>query len=115
MDGFFGSEGSEEGLHDSICVTSISLCSSNSFSLFTRKVPYSTTYQHASKQVGVEQVTELSPGFYNCLFLFLKASWDWRPVLNVYCLNKFVPLTAFLKESPSTVLAAIQKNNWIPL
>ena len=62
---------------------------------------------------AVEVVSSSFEGFYNRLFVVPKATGGWRPVLDVSALNKFVVLTLFKMESPSSVLSAILKNDWM--
>ena len=62
---------------------------------------------------AIEQVIDNSPGYYNRLFLVLKASGAWRPVLDVSSLNKFVKKTKFSMETTQSVLSAIHQDDWM--
>ena len=62
---------------------------------------------------AIEEVPGTDPGFYNRLFLVLKASGSWRPVLDVSRLNAFVVKTKFSMETSQSVLDAIQQGDWM--
>ena len=62
---------------------------------------------------AIEEVTYSFEGFYNRLFVVAKASGGWRPVLDVSSLNKYVSLTKFTMESPSSVLSLVRRNDWM--
>ena len=62
---------------------------------------------------AVEIVQGDDTRFYNRLFLVLKASGPWRPVLDVSRLNKFVTKTKFSMETNQTILDSIQKGDWM--
>ena len=62
---------------------------------------------------AIEEVSEVKEGFYNRLFLVKKATGEWRPVLDVSRLNVFVQKTKFSMETTQSVLASIQRNDWM--
>ena len=62
---------------------------------------------------AIEEVPGKDPGFYNRLFLVMKASGSWRPVLDVSRLNKFITKTKFSMETIQSVLSFIQQNDWM--
>ena len=62
---------------------------------------------------AIEVIETKTPGFYNRLFLVMKASGTWRPVLDVSRLNKFVTKTKFSMETTQSVLQSIQKGDWM--
>lgn len=72
--------------------------------LALQKEVYSLRGKHA-----IEEVQDRSPGFYNHLFLVMKVSGDWRPVLDVSRLNGYVRKTKFSR----TVLSAIPQRAWM--
>ena len=65
------------------------------------------------EKAAIERVQEINPGFYNRLFLVLKASGTWRPVLDVSRLNTFVTKTKFSMETTQSVLDSIQQGDWM--
>ena len=65
------------------------------------------------QKAAIEEVTDNSPGFYNRLFLVLKASGKWRPVLDVSRLNNYVVKTKFSMETTQSVLDSIQQGDWM--
>ena len=100
---------------------------------FIRPPPLSTepitfqSYQHQSSKFialqesvskmllkqAIEPVLDQSPGFYSRLFVVPKANGGWRPVIDLSSLNHWVMKTKFKMETPSTVLAALHKNDWM--
>ena len=62
---------------------------------------------------AIEVVQGEDAGFYNRLFLVPKENGEWRPVLDVSGLNKWVKKTHFSMESSRTVLQAIQPGDWM--
>ncbi|MEL7079321.1 MAG: reverse transcriptase domain-containing protein [Cyanobacteria bacterium J06582_2] len=62
---------------------------------------------------AIEVVTEDWRGFYNRLFVVPKQEKEWRPVLDVSRLNKYVILTKFKMESPTSVLQSIRPFDWM--
>ena len=65
-----------------------------------------------SKDV-LEIVFDLSPGFYNRLFLVEKVTGDWRPVIDLSHLNEFVLQTPFRMEAVASVLLSIQEGDFL--
>ncbi|MEL7079379.1 MAG: reverse transcriptase domain-containing protein, partial [Cyanobacteria bacterium J06582_2] len=62
---------------------------------------------------AIELITPTTPGFYARLFVVTKRTGGWRPVLDVSALNKYVALTKFKMESTKSVLASVQKGDWL--
>ena len=67
---------------------------------------------HADQRV-LEIVLEPDPGFYSRLFLVEKSSGGWRPVIDLSPLNQFVRQTQFRMETPSSVLLAVRKGEFL--
>ena len=61
----------------------------------------------------LEIVPERDPGFYSRLFLVEKSSGGWRPVIDLSTLNQFVRQTPFRMETPSSVLLAVSKGDFL--
>ncbi len=53
------------------------------------------------------------PGFYSRLFVVTKATGDWRPVIDLSALNKYVLCPSFKMETPKTILAALTRDQWL--
>ena len=61
----------------------------------------------------LEVVTDPDPGFYSHLFLVEKSSGGWRPVIDLSPMNEFVRQTPFRMETPSSVLLAVRKEDFL--
>ena len=69
--------------------------------------------KHAIREIPVSPET---PGFYSPIFLVVKQSGGWRPILNLKAFNKFVVPPSFQMETMRTVMdclgeAAQQRQN----
>ena len=62
---------------------------------------------------AVELAPLPSPGFYSRLFVVMKASGSWRPVIDLSLLNLKVIKTSFKMETLQLVLLSVQKGNWM--
>ena len=56
-----------------------------------------------------------SLGFYSRSLLVEKASGGWRPVIDIFPLNKFIQQTPFKMETASSVLNSVEKDNFMAL
>jgi hypothetical protein len=64
-------------------------------------------------KAAIEPVRDLNtPGFYSRLFLVPKNTGDWRPVIDLSCLNQFVACPTFKMDTPEMVRAALQTGMW---
>ena len=54
-----------------------------------------------------------SPGFYNRLFVVMKASGAWRPVIDLSLLNLRVQQTSFRMETLQSVLLSVHAGDWM--
>ena len=54
-----------------------------------------------------------SPGFYSRLFLVQKASWSWRPIIDLSNLNDYITSSHFHMETPRSVLSSIRPGDWM--
>ena len=61
----------------------------------------------------LEIIPSPGPSFYSRLFLVEKASGGWRPVIDLFPLNEFIQQTPFRMETPSSVLLAVRKNDFL--
>ena len=62
---------------------------------------------------AVDQVPSPDPGFYSRLFVVLKTSGSWRPVIDLKNLNRFIKKTRFRMETPQSVLSSITRDDWM--
>ena len=61
---------------------------------------------------AVEKVTPGQIAFHSPFFLTTKKSGDWRPILNLKKLNKYIKPPPFKMESLAAVLPELQHNWW---
>ena len=62
---------------------------------------------------GAIEPAPSDPGFYSRLFVVEKATGGFRPVIDLSPLNKSVMKTKFRMETNRTILAAVQKEDWM--
>ena len=62
---------------------------------------------------ALEIVRDPGPGFYSRLFLVVKASGGWRPVISLSHLNEFVQLTSFKMETVASVLLSVREGDFL--
>ena len=53
-----------------------------------------------------------TPGFYSRIFLVPKKNNQWRPVIDLSLLNRFIPKEHFQMETAASVKAAIRPGDW---
>ena len=61
----------------------------------------------------LEIVSDPDPGFYSHLFLVEKSLGGWRPVIDLSPLSEFIRQTPFRMETPSSVLLAVRKDDFL--
>ena len=54
-----------------------------------------------------------SPGYYSWLFVVMKASGSWRPVIDLLLLNLMVQKTSFKMETLQSVLLSVRAGDWV--
>ena len=54
-----------------------------------------------------------SPGYYSRVFVVLKASVSWRPIIDLSVLNRFVVGTKFRMETVQSVLSSVRQGDWM--
>ena len=64
-------------------------------------------------QKGALEPAPKDPGYYSLLFLVPKPTLDWRQVIDLSPLNKFIHQTPFKMETCASVLRAIRKDDWM--
>ena len=62
---------------------------------------------------GAIEPAPLTPGFYSRLFLVLKATGEWRPIIDLSSLNVLVHCPSFTMETPRSILRAPQQGQWL--
>ena len=62
---------------------------------------------------AVELVPFPSPGFYSRIFVVMKASGSWRPVIDLSTLNLRVCKTPFKMETLQSVLLSVRNGDWM--
>ena len=54
-----------------------------------------------------------SLGFYSCLFVVMRASGSWRPVIDLSTLNRRVLKSLFKMETLQSVLLLVRQGDWM--
>ena len=62
---------------------------------------------------AIEPAPLPSPGFYSRLFVVMKTSGAWRPVIDLSLLNLRVQQTSFEMESLQSVLLSVHQGDWM--
>ena len=62
---------------------------------------------------AVELAPLPSPGFYSRLFVVMKASESWKPVIDLSTLNLHVLQSPFKMETPQSVLLSVRRGDWM--
>ena len=62
---------------------------------------------------AVELAPLPSPGYYSQLFVVMKASGAWRPVIDLSLLNLKVQKTSFKMETLQSVLLSVRAGDWM--
>ena len=62
---------------------------------------------------AVELAPLPSPGFYSRLFVVWKSSGSWRPVIDLFHLNRFVDVSPFRMETIQSVLLSVRQGDWM--
>ena len=62
---------------------------------------------------AIELAPLLSPGYYSWLFVVMKASGSWRPVIDLSLLNLRVQKTSFKMETLQSVLLSVRAGDWM--
>ena len=67
----------------------------------------------ALQNKGAVELAPPTPGFYSRMFVVMKASGAWRPIIDLSTLNKFIDFQSFKMETPQSVLQAVRQNDWM--
>ena len=62
---------------------------------------------------GAIESTPPTPGYYSRVFVVLKASGSWRPIIDLSCLNRLAVFSKFQMETPQSILRSVQTGDWI--
>ena len=62
---------------------------------------------------GAIEPAPSSPGYYSRVFVAMKASGAWRPIIDLSALNLHVDFTKFHMETPQSVLRSVRKGDWM--
>ena len=115
--GSVGCAGAEVGLSCSIPFGPSTVCGTHPFSVLQ---PTSIRGQALEKEVqslvqkGALELAPLpSPSFYNWIFVVMKASGSWRPVIDLSILNLRVCKTPFKMETLQSVHLSVWSGDWM--
>ena len=90
-------------------------------------IPFSTYQKGSDKEIALGQevlamlnknalqLAPTDPGFYSQIFVVQKPNSKWRPIIDLSILNKYLSLTPFRMETPTTVLNSIRAGDWMVL
>ena len=65
-----------------------------------------------TKQAIVPVLNPNTPGFYSLIFLVPKKNGQWRPVIDLSSLNRYLHLDKFKMTTPQSVRAALSQGEW---
>ena len=67
------------------------------------------------QQKDAIELASFDPGYYSCLFVTLKVTGSWQPVIDISRLNRFVWVSSFLWRPLSQVSSLfVQGTGWCP-
>ena len=80
----------------------------------TRSSVRKTPQRDRRPNKGATEMAPLpSPGFYSRLFVVMKASGAWRPVIDLSTLNLRIQQTSFKMETLQSVLLSVRPGDWV--
>ena len=112
-----GGGGVTRGISYPFCNQSSSIFGSDPF--FDSYSPFSNKGIALGKEIstliekGAVDLAPPSPGFCSRMFVVLKASGAWIPIIDVSTLNGYILKTRFRMETVQSVLASIRQNDWM--
>ena len=62
---------------------------------------------------GAVEPASPSSGFCSCMFVVMKASGGWRPIIDLSTLSLSVVVLKFQMETAQSVLQSIRRNDWM--
>ena len=78
----------------------------------------SSTFQEMAQQIvllldkhAMQEIQHLAPGFNGRIFLAPKKSGDWRPVINLGALNKYLCSPHFRMEMTTSIMHSLQQGH----
>ena len=66
----------------------------------------------ALMEKGAIELAPPTPGYYSRVFVVLKASGSWRPIIDLSCLNRLVVFSKFRMETLQSVLRSVPGIGW---
>ena len=61
---------------------------------------------------AIEEIPRSTPGFYSQIFLAPKKSGNWRPVIDLSALNRFLCSPHFRMEMSASIMRSLQPGHW---
>ena len=65
------------------------------------------------REKGAIELAPPSSGYYSLLFVTPKVTGDWRPVIDLSCLNRSVRVSHFHMETQQSVLQSLCPGDWM--
>ena len=79
----------------------------------SRAKPWRRRWSLCSKKGAIELARLPSLGYYSRLFVGMKASGSWRPVIDLLLLNLKVLKTPFKMETLQSILLSVRRGDWM--
>ncbi|XP_066981211.1 uncharacterized protein [Macrobrachium rosenbergii] len=79
---------------------------------FQKGIALTAEIQALSKKGALEPAPP-SPGFYSWIFVAPKAGGSWRPIIDLWGLNRLIVSTKFHMETSQSVLRSVRRDDWM--
>ena len=115
--GSVGGGGSEVGVQSSLSLRASTVFGTHPFSVLQPQFHQGDSLGEEGSIIVREGSSRAgsftSPGFYSRIFVVMKASGSWRPVIDLSTLNLRVCKTPFKMETLQSVLLSVRSGDWM--